>query len=166
MPPPGKGEVAGNDPGSRTKLRFQLSGKPPHDIGEEIAKYYIGIPDIHVPEIAPPYLNPFHPQGAESRQRVDERIHLEPQRPDTIASLRFPENPSIPTADVDQKVTGLHWYMIQERPHPDMRGRVEHGALGDGEHGHKGKGKQHFKCNETSYYNESNDNPGRHIFSS
>jgi hypothetical protein len=163
MPPPGKREVAGNDPGPRAKLCLQFFGKPLHDIGEEITKYYISVPDIHIPEIAPPYLNSFHPEGAESRQRVSERIYFEPHRPDTVASRRFAENPSVPTTDVDQKVAGLHRHMIQEGSHADTRGRVEHGSPGNGKDGYKGKSNQQLERNETTQYDERNDYPGRHI---
>jgi hypothetical protein len=163
MSPSGKREVAGNDSGPRAKLCLQFFGKPLHDIGEEITKYYVSVPDIHIPEIAPPYLNSFHPESTEPRQRVSERIHFEPHRPDAIASRRFSENPSVPTADVDQKVIGLHRHMIQEGSHSDMRGWVEHGSLGNGKDGYKGKSNQQFERNETPYCDERNDYPGRHI---
>jgi hypothetical protein len=121
MPPPGKREVAGNDPGPLAKLCLQFCGKPLHDIGEKITKYYISVPEIHIPEILPSYLDSFHPEGAESRQHIGKRIHFESRRPDAIAPHRFSENPSVPAANVDQKVAGLHRYMIQESSHSDMR---------------------------------------------
>ena len=125
MSPSRKREIAGNDAGPRTKFFLEFLSEPTHDVREKITEYHICIPDIHIPEIPQPHLNPFHPDGAEARKCIRQRVYLEPERPDTIAPLRSTENPPVPAPDINKKITRLHRHMIEECPDPDTGRRGE-----------------------------------------
>jgi hypothetical protein len=161
--PSRKREIAGNDAGSRTKFFLEFLSEPTHDVGEEITEYHIGIPNIHIPEILQPHLNPFHPEGVKARQCIRQRVYLKPECPDTIAPLRSVKNPPVPAPDINKKIDRRHRYMIEECPDPDAGGGVEHGALRDREYGNKGKGEEKFADNKNPHCGKKYYNPNWHI---
>jgi hypothetical protein len=165
MPPSRKREITGNDAGTGTKFSLEFVSEPAHDVREKITENHVGISDIHIPEILESHLNPFQPDCAEARQHISERVYLKPQRPDTIAPLRSPENPPVPASDIDEKVTRVHRYMIEECPDLDLGRGVKHGSLRNREHGDKGKGEEKFADDENPHGSKKYYNPGWHIFS-
>ena len=64
MSPSRKREIAGNNAGPGTKLPLEFVSEPAHDVREKITEHYICIPDIHIPKIPQPHLNPLHPDSA------------------------------------------------------------------------------------------------------
>jgi len=164
VPPSRKREIAGNDAGPRTKLFFEFVSEPGHDVREKITENHVGISDIHIPEILEPHLNPFQPDGAEARQHISEGVYLKPQRPDTIAPLRSPENPPVPAPDINEKITRLHRYMIEKCPDPYTGRWVKHGSLCNREHGDKGKGEEKLADDENPHGSKKYYDPEGHIF--